>query len=40
MSYGTSLSASFHQVGVYTGQISKGANPADLPVLQATNFSS
>jgi putative ABC transport system substrate-binding protein len=38
MSYGTDLADMFHQVGVYTGSILKGAKPADLPVLQATKF--
>jgi len=38
MSYGTDLSEVFHQVGVYTGSILKGAKPADLPVLQSTKF--
>jgi putative tryptophan/tyrosine transport system substrate-binding protein len=38
MSYGTDLADTFHQVGVYTGQILKGAKPADLPVLQSTKF--
>jgi putative ABC transport system substrate-binding protein len=36
MSYGTNLADSFHQVGVYTGSILKGAKPADLPVQQST----
>jgi putative ABC transport system substrate-binding protein len=38
MSYGTDLGDMFHQVGVYTGKILKGAKPADLPVLQSTKF--
>ena len=38
MSYGTDLADMFHQVGVYTGKIFKGAKPADLPVLQSTKF--
>ena len=38
MSYGTDTVDTFHQVGVYTGQILKGAKPADLPVVQETKF--
>jgi putative ABC transport system substrate-binding protein len=38
MSYGTDLADMFHQVGVYTGSILKGAKPADLPVLQSIKF--
>jgi putative ABC transport system substrate-binding protein len=38
MSYGTVNLDMWHQVGVYAGQILKGANPADLPVVQSTKF--
>jgi len=38
MSYGSDLADMFHQVGVYTGSILKGAKPAELPVLQSTKF--
>jgi putative ABC transport system substrate-binding protein len=38
MSYGTDLLDMWRRVGVYAGQILKGAKPADLPVLQSTKF--
>jgi len=38
MSYGTNLADAYRQVGVYTGNILKGANPAELPVQQAVKF--
>ena len=38
MSYGTDLADRSRQVGVYTGKILNGAKPADLPVVQSTEF--
>jgi putative ABC transport system substrate-binding protein len=38
MSYGTDRAEMYRQVAVYTGQILKGAKPADLPVLQSSKF--
>jgi ABC-type uncharacterized transport system substrate-binding protein len=38
MAYATDNVDMFYRVGVYTGQVLKGAKPADLPVLQSTKF--
>jgi putative ABC transport system substrate-binding protein len=38
VSYGTSASDAYRQVGVYTGRVLKGVKPTDLPVVQSVKF--
>jgi putative ABC transport system substrate-binding protein len=38
MSYSADIVDSLRQVGIYVGNILKGAKPSDLPVVQSTRF--
>jgi putative tryptophan/tyrosine transport system substrate-binding protein len=38
ISYGTSLTETYRQLGLYAARVLKGAKPADLPVVQSAKF--
>ena len=38
ISYGANIADAFHQMGVYTGRILKGAKLAELPVVQSSKL--
>jgi putative ABC transport system substrate-binding protein len=38
MSYGVNIVGLYHEVGLYTARILKGAKPSELPVMQPTKF--
>jgi putative ABC transport system substrate-binding protein len=38
MSYGTSQTEAYHQLGIYIGKVLNGTKASDLPVMQSSRF--